>query len=126
MSKVIPVSIRRGKEVEVIEIPLEDVLFQFIENGIIKFQTSYGIFSHLSSLEEFDRYLSGEGFRKVERGYLVQTDKIQRYDGDLGRVFFEGGISAPVSRAHHKDLVAFLREGSSAPAYRLNLKPSKA
>lgn len=124
---IIPVVKRMGKQdFVIIELPKSDILFTFIESGIIKYQTSYGVFSHITTLEEMEQYLKGDGFQRVERGYLVQTDKIEYYDDDRARVFFGGEISAPVSRAHRKDVLGYKRPSvNTSPAgSQLQFNPS--
>jgi len=115
-TKLMPVVKRVGKDFEIVEIPLADVLFQHIEAGVIKYRTAYGVFAHISTLEEMERYLSGEGFRRVERGYLVQMSKIERYDADRNIVEFGGGIDAPVSRAHRKDVLGAMEAYNTSGA----------
>jgi len=110
VTKTMPVVKRVGKDFEIVEIPMADILYQNIISGVINYRTSYGIYTHITTLEEMERYLSGEGFRRVERGYLVQMSKVDRYDADRDVVDLGNGITAPVSRAHRKDVLQYARE----------------
>lgn len=99
------------KEFEIVYLDLNDVLFTFVEGSVIKYQTKREIFSQISTLEEQERLLSTVGFKKLERGYLVHMDKVEWFDEETHQVFFErypskAAPSAPVSRAHRKDVPA--------------------
>ena len=106
----IPVVRRLNRqEFEIVMLDLDDVLFTFVENNVIKYQTKNEVFSQISTLEEQERFLSTMGFKKLERGYLVQMDKVKWYDEETHQVFFEPypsrkAPSAPVSRVHRKDV----------------------
>lgn len=97
------------KEFEIVMLDLNDVLFTFVENNVIKYRTKNEVFSQISTLEEQERFLSTMGFKKLERGYLVQLDKVEWYDEETHQVFFDPypskkAPSAPVSRVHCKDV----------------------
>ena len=97
------------QEFEIVMLDLNDVLFTFVESNVIKYQTKNEVFSQISTLEEQERFLSTMGFKKLERGYLVQMDKVKWYDDETHQVFFEpypskNVPSAPVSRVHRKDV----------------------
>ena len=97
------------QEFEIVMLDLNDVLFTYIENNVIKYRTKSEVFSQISTLEEQERFLSTMGFKKLERGYLVQMDKVEWYDEETHQVFFEpypskNAPSAPVSRVHRKDV----------------------
>lgn len=97
------------KEFEIVHLDLNDVLFTFVEGSVIKYQTKTEVFSQISTLEEQERLLSTMGFKKLERGYLVQMDKVEWFDEETCQVFFERypskqAPSAPVSRVHRKDV----------------------
>ena len=106
----IPVVRRLSRQqFEIVMLDLDDVLFTFVENNVIKYQTKSEVFSQISTLEEQERFLSTMGFKKLERGYLVQMDKVSWYDEETHQVFFEpypsrNAPSAPVSRVHRKDV----------------------
>ncbi len=105
-----PVVRRLGrKDFEIVMVDMNDVLFTYVEGSVIRYQTKSEIFSQISTLEEQERLLSTMGFSKLERGYLVQMEKVEWFDEDTFQVFFErhpskAAPSAPVSRAHRKDI----------------------
>ena len=97
------------KEFDIVEIDLDDVLFTYVEGSVIKYQTKTEVFSQISTLEEQERLFSTMGFAKLERGYLVHMEKVEWFDEDTYQVFFERHPSkalpsAPVARAHRKDI----------------------
>jgi DNA-binding LytR/AlgR family response regulator len=119
----IPVVRRLSRqEFEIVMLDLNDVLFTFVENSVIKYQTKNEVFSQISTLEEQERFLSTMGFKKLERGYLVQMDKVEWYDEETHQVFFEPypskkAPSAPVSRVHRKDVPEGLIVKQNARSY---------
>lgn len=110
------------QEFEIVMLDLNDVLFTFVENSVIKYQTKSEVFSQISTLEEQERFLATMGFKKLERGYLVQMDKVEWYDDETHQVFFEpypskNSPSAPVSRVHRKDVPEGLIVKQNARGY---------
>jgi len=105
-----PVVRRLGrKEFDIVMLDMNDVLFTYVEGSVIRYQTKSEVFSQISTLEEQERLLSTMGFCKLERGYLVHMEKVEWFDEETYQVFFErhpskAAPSAPVSRAHRKDI----------------------
>jgi len=101
------------KEYEIEMIDVADVLYTYIQDGTLMYQTKGGTYSQISTLEEQERFLMTNGFQKVERGYLVQMNKIEYFDEERSCVFFEqhpaskDAPNAPVSRIHKKDVEMF-------------------
>ena len=99
--------------IEIVELDLNDVLFTFIEDGVIHYQTDTEVFSHIHTLEEQEMYLKKMGFKKIERSILARLDKAKWYDWGTSIVYFDSfpsksGPKAPVSRARRKHLPASL------------------
>ncbi|GGD75161.1 LytTR family transcriptional regulator DNA-binding domain-containing protein [Paenibacillus nasutitermitis] len=110
----IPVVKKLSKKDFVIEmIAVADVLYTYIQDGTLMYQTKRETYSQISTLEEQERFLMTNGFQKVERGYLVQMNKIEYFDEERSCVFFEqhpaskDAPNAPVSRIHKKDVEMF-------------------
>ena len=101
------------KEFDIETINVSDVLYTYIQNDTLMYQTSDGTYSQISTLEEQERFLNTRGFQKVERGYLVQMDKVEYFDEERSCVFFErppaakDAPNAPVARVYRKDVESF-------------------
>lgn len=98
------------KEFEIVDLNLKDVVYSSIESGVITYVTEGGHkYYQISTIEEQERYLERRGFRKVERGYLVQMSKVVGFDDERHTLYFENNPGpnaprAPVSKPHETAL----------------------
>ncbi|WP_274651699.1 LytTR family DNA-binding domain-containing protein [Paenibacillus humicola] len=113
---------------EIVEIDLNDVLYVGTHNGDRFLQTHDDIYYYIKSPEEQERFLTSQGFVKVDRCYMVQMDKVEFYDEQRYRLYFEkepvgkDAPSAPVSRAHLKEIknIRVVSDGYAPNAMRRN------
>lgn len=116
----IPVVKRFNKrEFEIVFIDLEDVLLMRSYRGEVYYQTREGLYSSISTFEEHERFLVEQGFKKVDRCYVVQMDQVEFFDDVQQRLYFvkqpvnSDSPSAPVSGAHLKSVEKQLNNSSS-------------
>ncbi|REE80964.1 LytTr DNA-binding domain-containing protein [Paenibacillus taihuensis] len=113
------------KEFEIVFIDLEDVLLMRSYRGEVYYQTREGLYSQISTFEEHERFLVGQGFKKVDRCYVVQMDQVEFFDDVQQRLYFvsqpvnSDSPSAPVSGAHLKSVEKLInnpgsKEGSAS------------
>ncbi|CDN42031.1 hypothetical protein [Paenibacillus sp. P22] len=90
MERIRPVVRRQGKkDFEVVDIVASDVKCTFVERGILKYRMKDGeVLSQISTVEEQQKDLERENFRKAERGYLVNMDLAEWYDDDMSQIHF--------------------------------------
>lgn len=86
-----PVVRRLSKtDFDIVEIDLEnDVLCTFVERNVIKYQTETEVLSQIVTLEEQLRYLEKFGFKKAERGFLVNMNKAEWFDESTSQIYFQ-------------------------------------
>ena len=105
---------------EIVEIDLDEVLYVGTHNGEKFLQTHTDTYYYIKSPEEQERFLTSQGFVKVDRCYMVQMEKVEFYDEQRHRLYFDkepvgkDAPSAPVSRAHLKH-IDHVRVVSDAP-----------
>ncbi|SEO74165.1 LytTR family transcriptional regulator DNA-binding domain-containing protein [Paenibacillus sp. OV219] len=110
------------KEFDIIFIDLEDVLLMRSYRGEVYYQTREGLYSQISTFEEHERFLVEQGFKKVDRCYVVQMDQVEFFDDVQQRLYFvkrpvnSDSPSAPVSGAHLKSVEKLINHADSEGA----------
>ncbi|RXZ77076.1 hypothetical protein EBB07_32850 [Paenibacillaceae bacterium] len=100
------------KEFDIIYLDTSDILFSRSFRGEIYYQTKDELYARVSTFEEHERFLELEGFKKVDRCYLVQMEKVELFDTERHRLYFEkqpvgkDAPSAPVSTAHRAEITS--------------------
>lgn len=122
---------RSKKDFEIVCVESSDVLYMYTYNGQINYQLRDGtILNPPTTFEEHERVLLLENFAKSDRCYLVNMDKVEFYDEERLRLFFDPdpvekeAPSAPVSLSR-VDVVKGVRIASSdqvKPAMKNSIK----
>ncbi|MBO7745201.1 LytTR family transcriptional regulator [Paenibacillus sp. MWE-103] len=107
------------KDFDIVYVHRNDVLLMHSNYGQINYQHKDGtILNPLSTFEEHERFLTQDKFARVDRCYVVNMDRVEFFDEERQRVFFDPepvgktAPSAPVSFSR-MDTVKDVRRGSA-------------
>ncbi|WP_028560906.1 LytTR family DNA-binding domain-containing protein [Paenibacillus pinihumi] len=112
----LPVIRRLGCEnSEIVELDLNDILYVSRFKDRIIYHTEEEAFAQILTFAEQVRAFERHGFQRIERGYLVQTDKVSGYDEKLSVVLFGSNpnnlaLSAPVATSYRKQFFGFAQD----------------
>jgi len=74
-------------------ISMADINYTSLDERHIVYHTEDGIYHNILSLEDLTKVLAPVGFEKLDRGNLVQIEKITYYDSVMGKVYFDEVIT---------------------------------
>lgn len=97
-----------------IRLPVSEILCLEAQNQNILIRTSKGEYTVRYNLSDYESELSGDGFFRVHRSYLVSLRRVRKVG--KGEVVLDGGVHVPVSRSREKELkdalFSCVREGA--------------
>ena len=98
MAKLDVVHRRSRTEFDIVEIDLAtDVLWTYVSNGVLHYQTRDCVYQQISTLEESARQLERIGFEKVERGLVANMAHAVAYDAAEARLYFSRNLDVRLS-----------------------------
>ncbi len=99
----------------VCELSEDQILYITTFQKVITVHTRDGEYIFPTTFEHVQRVIESLGFAKLDRSFLVQLEKISRYDAERRVVHFDDapGISAPVSEPNVAKVVDFLKDKKS-------------
>lgn len=86
--------LRNSEDVELVCVA--DIYYMEAQDQMIRVVTGKGEYRNRYNLGDYERELSGEGFFRIHRGYLVNLGHVLRISGR--ELVMEDGASLPVSR----------------------------
>jgi DNA-binding LytR/AlgR family response regulator len=99
-----------NKKFEIVDIEVNDVVYSSIESGVITYVTEDGLtYYQIITVEEQERYLERFNFRRVERGYIVNMERVLGFDPERHVLYFNRPLNskdpvAPVSKPYQTAL----------------------
>ncbi|QHT62100.1 LytTR family transcriptional regulator [Paenibacillus lycopersici] len=122
---------RRKNDFDIVEIDLDDVFYVGTQNGEKYLRTQENVYFYISRPEEHERFLELQGFVKVDRCFMVQKDKVEFYDEETHKLYFQKepvgkeAPNAPVSRAHMKEIADIRRSSAFGNSFLSRLAEDK-
>lgn len=89
MLPITVLKINEDGDTKLVSIQLSDVLYMSVDGTKLVFYTEDGAYQQISSIQEFEKHLKGYHFEKLDRPYLVNMNKIRKFDPDLRLVYFQ-------------------------------------
>ena len=71
-----------------VTIDMSDVLYISNEGSKLVYHTENGVYYQISSLQEFEKHLKCFSFEKLDRPYLVNMNKVKKFDSNRRIVYF--------------------------------------
>lgn len=92
------IPLKQGKEIYLIEIG--EIQYLDIYKKVISVYTSEQTFQTLSTLSDWYIFLREFGFERLSQSSIVNMNKIETFDSETNRVFFNG-CNSIFHRCHH-------------------------
>lgn len=107
---LIPVTRDKDNLTEIVMLDLKDVLYMHMEDRNIVYHTLEGRFYHLvPSLSVLAKHSENYGFEKLDRINLVNMNKIEYFDDEFAKVYFQP--ESEITPDSKSATVAFLNKG---------------
>lgn len=88
------------KNKETLRVKLQDILYLESDRRLVRIKRDQGEDTFYGSLDDVEKQLSGKGFLRCHKSYLVHMDRIKNFSGE--HIVMEDGSSLPVSRSYGK------------------------
>ncbi|MDR1002336.1 MAG: LytTR family DNA-binding domain-containing protein [Oscillospiraceae bacterium] len=97
-SKSIPVSLNNGKDYFL----SHEIYFIEVMGRSLFFNLKDEIKTHSGKIKDFEEQLSGRGFVRCHRAYIVNIAKIRKITGDI--ITLDNGVTIPLSRSKRREV----------------------
>lgn len=102
-------------EGEDISLNLKDIIYMEAQDQYVNIVTTRGSYLTRRKINDFEVELSGEGFYRCHRSFIVSIARIERLSRD--EVSVEGGSTLPLSRGKYGELKELLYSYVSSEAF---------
>lgn len=75
---------------QLVTIDMSDVLYICFEGSRLVYHTEDDCYYQVTSLQDLEQHLKGLSFEKLDRPYLVNMNKIKKFDKNRRVVYFTG------------------------------------